>query len=283
VVGRVGFSLDPSGDLQGRPRPHLDWRLGVYAKVFSSLWDGSMRGQSDKQLVFIYLLAHADADGVAEIIQGKIADDTGLREDEVFAALAELMAPDPASRTDGSDGRRLEPLDARGWGWSIVNYQHYRGLRDDETRRQQTREAVRRFRDKKADVSHSKPQKAQGEAEGEGEVDKSTTLSAEADVVVVEMSTKRDPQKAIDRKDWESGFDEFWKAYPKRVNSSKINALKVWMGLMPKDYSTADDLFTDILGALEESKKAWRLLPDEHSINHHEFWLKKQLWRNDAQ
>jgi hypothetical protein len=143
----------------------------MYAKVFSSLWDGSMRGQSDKQLVFIYLLAHADADGVAEIIQGKIADDTGLREEEVFSALSELMAPDPASRTDGNDGRRLEPLDARGWGWSIVNYQHYRGLRDDETRRQQTREAVRRFRDKKADVSHGKPRKAQGEGEGKAEVE----------------------------------------------------------------------------------------------------------------
>jgi hypothetical protein len=133
----------------------------MYAKVFSSLWDGSMRGQSDKQLVFIYLLAHADADGVAEIIQGKIADDTGLPKSAVDDALSELMAPDPESRTDGNDGRRLEPLDARGWGWSIVNYQHYRGLRDEETRRQQTREAVRRFRDKKADVSHGKPQKAQ--------------------------------------------------------------------------------------------------------------------------
>jgi hypothetical protein len=141
----------------------------MYAKVFSSLWDGSMRGQSDKQLVFIYLLAHSDADGVAEIIQGKIADDTGLGTSAVCSALAELMAPDPMSRTDGADGRRLEPLDGRGWGWTIVNYQHYRGLRDDETRRQQTREAVRRFRDKKADVSHGKPQKAQGEEEEEAE------------------------------------------------------------------------------------------------------------------
>jgi hypothetical protein len=256
----------------------------MYAKVFSSLWDGSMRGQSDKQLVFIYLLAHADADGVAEIIQGKIADDTGLREDEVFAALSELMSPDPASRTDGSDGRRLEPLDARGWGWSIVNYQHYRGLRDDETRRQQTREAVRRFRDKKADVSHGKPQKAQGEEEAEGEVDKSNPCPISSDVegLIPELEPLKDPERLKNLKDWQDGFRQFWEAYPVRPNSSKKQALKVWMGFCPKDYSTADDLFTSMMGALEDSSKEWRgREPDK--IPHHVVWLRRELWRNDAQ
>ena len=84
--------------------------------------------------------------------------------------------------------------------------------------------------------------------------------------------------------DWTEGFSEFWKAYPRRVNSSRKEALKVWMRLMPKDYGGADDLFSDILEALERSKAEWRRDgTDERHIPHHSVWLNRELWRNDAQ
>jgi hypothetical protein len=233
----------------------------MYAKVFSSLWDGSMRGQSDKQLVFIYLLAHADADGVAEIIQGKIADDTGLREDEVFAALSELMSPDPASRTDGSDGRRLEPLDARGWGWSIVNYQHYRGLRDDEERRRQNREAQSRHRSKppSADVSQDLLISAQGEAEGEGEVQ----------------------PKDLSVLTWKEEFEtSFWPSLHPDRRQAKAEALIEWMKLKPRSQATLD-LVCD---AMEVDVAGWN---KEHTepkyIPHARKWLKDRRYLDHAE
>ena len=224
-----------------------------------------MRGQSDKQLVFIYLLAHADADGVAEIIQGKIADDTGLREDEVFAALSELMAPDPASRTDGSDGRRMEPLDDRGWGWSIVNYQHYRGLRDDEERRRQNREAQSRHRSKppSAAVSQDLLISAQGEGEGEGE--------AEVEVQPKDLSVLA----------WKEEFEtSFWPSIHPDRRQAKAEALIEWMKLKPRSQKTLD-LVCD---AMEADVAGWN---KEHTepkyIPHARKWLKDRRYLDHAE
>jgi hypothetical protein len=118
-----------------------------------------------------------------------------------------------------------------------------------------------------------------GEGEVEGEVERTNTLSgpADADGGRVQRSTL-----LANRKDWEDGFRQFWTAYPKRPNSSRLEALKVWMGFFPKDYSIADDLFTSMMGALEDSGKEWRgREPDK--IPHHVVWLRRELWRNDAQ
>lgn len=239
-----------------------------------------MRGQSDKQLVFIYLLAHADADGVAQIIQSKIADDTGIEVSVVCSMIHELMSPDPLSRTPVSDGRRLEPLDYRGWGWKIVNHAQYRGIRDEDTRRKQNREAQARHKDKhrSAEVSHGKPESAHTDTEADTDT-VNQPLSAEADVVVAPL--RSDPKRTADREDWADGFRQFWDAYPMRPNSSKKQALKVWMGFMPKDYSTADDSFSSIMDALVASKREWENR-DADKIPHHVVWLRRELWRNDA-
>ena len=222
-----------------------------------------MRGQSDKQLVFIYLLAHADADGVAEIIQGKIADDTGLLEDEVFAALSELMAPDPSSRTDGSDGRRLEPLDVRGWGWSIVNYQHYRGLRDDEERRRQNREAQSRHRSQPPSAAASQDLliSAQGEGEGEGEVE----------VQPKDLSVLA----------WKEEFEtSFWPSIHPDRRQAKAEALIEWMKLKPRSQKTLD-LVCD---AMEADVAGWN---KEHTepkyIPHARKWLKDRRYLDHAE
>jgi len=106
-----------------------------------------------------------------------------------------------------------------------------------------------------------------------------------SDVSVLTPPTpKRDTGREVDRLDWESGFEEFWAAYPRRANSSRKDALKVWMRLMPKDYSEADDLFNAILEALESSKRAWRSEgTDEAHHPHHATWLNRELWRNNAE
>jgi hypothetical protein len=82
--------------------------------------------------------------------------------DQCVEALERLAAPDKWSRTQDFGGRRIEDVDG---GWTLLNYQKYRDLRDYEERRIQTRDAVRRHRAKlKASgitVSRGKPKQKQ--------------------------------------------------------------------------------------------------------------------------
>jgi hypothetical protein len=123
----------------------------MFGKIFASLWTGSMCGKADAQLVFVYILANADADGMFDQTPEVIATLTGLSLEQVEAALALLTAPDPRSRSKAEEGRRLLLVDpARGWGWFIVNYAKYREMRDEEQRREQNRLATRRWREKQS-------------------------------------------------------------------------------------------------------------------------------------
>lgn len=143
----------------------------MYAKLFASLYQGTLRGCSDEILVFTNLLAHADAGGTVDKHWRAIADETGLPRDRVESALLTLEAPDPESRSPEEGGRRIVRLDEhRSWGWRIVNYGKYRSIRHEEDRREQNRLAQERWRNKQS--KPRKPPKAQAEEEADVEEDK---------------------------------------------------------------------------------------------------------------
>lgn len=150
--------------------------VSVYAKLFASIYQGTLRGRSDSLLVFTNLLAHMDSVGHVDIHPRAIAEEVGLTLDAVRAALDELEAPDPESRSPDEDGRRIVRLDEhRAWGWRVVNGAKYRAIRNEEDRREQNRLAQERWRNKSrpasASVSRDKPRSAQVEVEVEVEVD----------------------------------------------------------------------------------------------------------------
>jgi hypothetical protein len=55
----------------------------VYAKIFTSIFDGSMRGHPDLILVFINMLCHASEDGIVDRHWRAISDETGIPTDRV--------------------------------------------------------------------------------------------------------------------------------------------------------------------------------------------------------
>ena len=129
----------------------------MYAKLFKSMYDGTLRGKPYEILVFTNLLANADADGHADIHPRVIADATGLSLDNVMEALKTLESEDPDSRSPEMGGRRIVRLnDHRSWGWSIVNIAKYRAIKSDADRREQNRASQARFRSKKSEVSNDK-------------------------------------------------------------------------------------------------------------------------------
>lgn len=128
----------------------------MFAKIFESLWGGSMVGQPDAQLVFVFLLAHSNRDGFVDEHPSKIAALTGLPAERVEVALRLLEAEDPASRSPEEAGRRILLVDAhRAWGWLIVNHAKYRAMRDEEQRREEARARMRRRR---ANSSQDEPE-----------------------------------------------------------------------------------------------------------------------------
>lgn len=130
----------------------------MYAKVFSSLFQGSMRGQSDLILAFVNILTHANADGIADIHWRVISEETGMGEKRTRAAIKALESPDPESRTPDEEGRRIILLDPhRDWGWRIVNHLVYRDIAKGMHQRKLAAERQKKYRASQAvtDVTHN--------------------------------------------------------------------------------------------------------------------------------
>lgn len=143
--------------------------LIMYVKLFQSIYQGTLRGNSNGLLVFTNLLAHADQYGIVDVHPKAIAEEVGLTLEQVKEALTELESPDIESRSPESEGRRIVLLDGhRAWGWQIVNYVKYRAIKNEDDRREQNREAQARWREKNkqasadvSSVSRGKPMQKQ--------------------------------------------------------------------------------------------------------------------------
>lgn len=118
----------------------------MYAKIFRSLWDGSLADSWEAWATFVFLLAHADAEGFVDMTRAAVARRSGLPLEVVERGLEVLMAADPDSRSPEEGGRRIVLIGARSWGWQIVNYGTYRGTVNSEARRASWRAAQARRR-----------------------------------------------------------------------------------------------------------------------------------------
>jgi hypothetical protein len=124
--------------------------MSVFAKIFSQIFDSSISSDYIVRHTFMDLLVLADRDGVVDMTTDAISRRTNVPEEMIVHAIAKLAAPDAQSRSHEEDGCRLVPIDShRSWGWQIVNYEHYRNLRDEEARRAYFRDAKREQRSKK--------------------------------------------------------------------------------------------------------------------------------------
>ena len=153
--------------------------MTMYVKLFRSIFQGTLRGNSNGLLVFTNLLANCDRDGVVDVHPKAIAEEVGLDVETVRAVLIDLEAPDAESRSPDEDGRRIVRMDGhRAWGWRVVNYGKYRAIKNEEDRREANRLAVAKHRAKASKASlpvivGNQPSSlsAQAEAEAEGDVE----------------------------------------------------------------------------------------------------------------
>jgi len=121
----------------------------MFAKVFGQIFDSSIAEDYNCRRMFMDLLVLADSTGAVDMTAEAIARRTNVPVEEVVKYVKELCQPDAKSRSKLEEGKRLVPLDSnRDWGWKIVNYVHYRKIRDEAARREYFRDKQREHRKK---------------------------------------------------------------------------------------------------------------------------------------
>lgn len=138
--------------------------------------------------VWIWFLSQANAQGIVRTAAPALSHACMVPLDRIREILELLESPDPDSRSEVDEGRRIAKVTG---GWQIINYLAYREARNAEARREQNRDAQARFREKtrkpeSARVSQSKPnistnkqnkpQSAQAEEEEEADKAKASEL-----------------------------------------------------------------------------------------------------------
>ena len=124
----------------------------MYTKVFSSMFHGSLctTGPWEALVTFQQMLILADKFGVVDMTADAIARMTTVPLDIIEKGIAALEQPDPYSRNETLDGRRIKRIaDHRNWGWEIVNFQHYNSIRTAEDRREYQKRYQREYRAKR--------------------------------------------------------------------------------------------------------------------------------------
>jgi hypothetical protein len=98
--------------------------MSGYTPLFQSIITSSIWNEDDQtRIVWISLLALADAEGKVEGSIAGIAPVARVTIQQCEKALKKLRSPDPYSRTKDDEGRRIKEIDG---GWLILNHNKYR-------------------------------------------------------------------------------------------------------------------------------------------------------------
>lgn len=226
----------------------------MYGKIFDSMYTGTLYGHWEAIVTFQQMIVLADADGMVDMTPQGMCGATSIPLEIILKGLEVLSAPDPYSRTPGSDGRRIELLDAhRPWGWHIVNHEKYKALQDADTVRAQNRERQRRHRESISNGSSRPVTDDNGPSRHtDTDTDTSKTLA---------------PSGA---------FAKFWNAYPKR--KSKGQAERAWQKIKPSEQLTGQ-----ILQAVERAKTSadWQREAGKY-IPYPASWLNAKGWEDEV-
>ena len=166
--------------------------MTVFAKIFEQIFDSSIADDYVVRHVFMDLLVLADRDGVVDMTLQAISRRTNVPVEIVTHCVELLASPDNRSRSDLEGGARIVLLDShRDWGWQIVNYDHYRQIRDEESRKAYFRDYKRSYRSKKTPES---PTPSNSSPTVSTLVLDSPTMSTKAEVDV-EVDTRQKPSR----------------------------------------------------------------------------------------
>lgn len=104
-----------------------------HGKIFAATYTGSMYGHRDLLTLWPYVIANTGADHTVELNPQVISGSLGWDKEEITAAIDKLCSPDPNSRSDEHDGRRLLPRG--GFMYLVVTHERYGMIKNEEERK----------------------------------------------------------------------------------------------------------------------------------------------------
>ena len=120
--------------------------MSGYTKLFNSILASTVwREPMEVRIVWITLLAMADKDGIAEGSVPGLADFARIPVEATRKALKRLSSPDPDSRSQEHDGRRIQAVDG---GWQLLNHAKYRAKMGADERREYNRLKQAQYRER---------------------------------------------------------------------------------------------------------------------------------------
>jgi hypothetical protein len=111
----------------------------------SSLWSEPLH----VRVVFVSFLAEKDENGFVSAAYSSMQRICNVNKEQFDEAIRILESPDPESRTEDFEGRRLQKIEG---GWIVLNHEKYR--LNEEVKKEKHREYMRKWRDKKGSVNN---------------------------------------------------------------------------------------------------------------------------------
>ena len=123
----------------------------MYNKLFAKILDSSIWLESTPtRIVWLTFIAVMDEAGFAQFAAVRnVAHRARVSVEEAQAAIDCLEHPDPESSDPENDGRRIERVPG---GWIILNAEKHRALVTRAVIQEQTRERVRRYRERQKNL-----------------------------------------------------------------------------------------------------------------------------------
>lgn len=245
----------------------------MYVRIYEQIFGSSIMEENlGIRYVWFCLLALADKEGFIDMTIPAIARRINTEESLVKDSIKLFCSPDPKSRNASEEGRRLVPM-RESFGWQVVNYLHYRDLKDQTARTEYMREYMRARR-----ASESEKQ---NEDSGLDEVVSTCKLPLTPLVPTTTASystttTNNPPTPRRGKVADLNGFGVFWITYPKKI--SKGQAERAWAKLRPDE-----QLQGRILAGLGRAKTSEQWAKDEgRYIPHAATWLNARGWEDEV-
>lgn len=235
-----------------------------YTKLWHSILDSSVWGEPpETRIVWITLLAMSDRQGYVGASVDGVSRRAAVSVEHVERALAVLSEPDPKSRSDNDEGRRIEKV-AR--GWHIINYEFFRDLQDKEQQRAYERDRKRRQRAKSVPDTPGTPGD-NGELSHNADATASSIASLRSAHVSEADGTK---PKRVPRS-YSEGFKTWWAIYPKKVG--KGAAWRAWQRVATSSEARA--------AIMEATPRFAAMVRQSQFVPNPATWLNESRWEDD--
>lgn len=137
---------------------------------------GTLYGRWPHTGIWACLLSRASREGVIDEVPASLAAAIGVPVEMLMQCISDFMAPDPGSRTNDHDGRRLAPIDpSRDWGWKVLNHGKYREKARkknfDDNRTESGSDATRKAEERKSREVPTRPAKSRAVPLSEAEAE----------------------------------------------------------------------------------------------------------------